>query len=298
MGAEDQPEQNFPFSFAANVKVPFDILSYLGVNIFRDLRFDTWVIQLVLRKLLVNAIPWDTDRRELDDVETNKSQMEEGNRINALAFERIKADFNDLYIFPGAAMFNHSCHDEHNVTWQWDEEIPNRLFLCADRVIKAGEELRIKYSPSRLQALQQHKLLGGPCLCPVCNGRTGSMSPGAGDDIYGNDTSFDDAHDDEWARGRQVSVVSSGFSGPVMQPPPETEVAYVDVNPKRRGGNKGPRVWERGKTMFSGELPDRPEEDEPGAEETSEEEEEEQSDSESESDAEIYADEDDEDYVE
>ena len=56
MGVEEMDDQQFPFSFAANVRVPFDILSCLGVDIFRDMTFDTWVIQLVLRKLLLNVI--------------------------------------------------------------------------------------------------------------------------------------------------------------------------------------------------------------------------------------------------
>jgi hypothetical protein len=294
-GAEDQPEQNFPFSFAANVKVPFDTLSYLGVNIFRDLRFDTWVIQLVLRKLLVNAIPWDMDRRrDFDDVKTKKSQIDEGKELNDWAFNDIMPDFNDLYIFPGAAMFNHCCHDEHNVTWQWDEEIPNRLLLRADTAIEAGEELRIMYSPSRLQPSQQNKLLGGPCFCPVCDGRSGSMTPGGGEAIYGDETSADEGQDDEWARGRRVSV-SSGWTGgsPVRayQPPPQAHNGVASGNPNR-GGGKGPRVYERGKIMSASELPDVAEEDE--EEETSEEEEQEQS--ESESDGEMDGD--DEDYVE
>lgn len=47
----------FPFTMAANIQVRFDILAHLGVDIFRDLSFDSWVIQIVLRKLLANVVP-------------------------------------------------------------------------------------------------------------------------------------------------------------------------------------------------------------------------------------------------
>jgi hypothetical protein len=41
------------------IQIPFDILFNLGVDIFSDLSFDTWVIQTVLRKLLGVAPAWD-----------------------------------------------------------------------------------------------------------------------------------------------------------------------------------------------------------------------------------------------
>lgn len=40
-GVVDLPEQHFPFTYSANIVVPFDILLNLGVKIFRELDFDT-----------------------------------------------------------------------------------------------------------------------------------------------------------------------------------------------------------------------------------------------------------------
>jgi len=40
-GAVDLPEKHFPFTYSANIVVPFDILLNLGVKIFRELDFDT-----------------------------------------------------------------------------------------------------------------------------------------------------------------------------------------------------------------------------------------------------------------
>ena len=68
-GGEDLPEQYFPFTYSANIVVPYDILLNLGVNIFREMDFDTWSIQIVLRKLLLNLVPWDKWRRTTQDGE-------------------------------------------------------------------------------------------------------------------------------------------------------------------------------------------------------------------------------------
>ncbi|EZG03991.1 hypothetical protein H106_06212 [Trichophyton rubrum CBS 735.88] len=173
--------KNLPFSFAANIQVPFDILSCLGVNIFRDLSFDTWVIQLVLRKLLMSVIPWRApgeERRE-DIPETQDEIIERTREISKFTPSEsnlIMPTFPNLYVFPAISVFNHACPPYHNVDWNWDTEIPNRLILHANRFIKHGEELFIRYTKAPLPNNTAVRLFGRSCLCPDC-GRERSNSP-------------------------------------------------------------------------------------------------------------------------
>ena len=64
-GGKEVEEESvkFPFGWSANIVIPFDILMQLGVNVWKDLSFDTWVIQTVFRKLLLNVVPWDQEWR-------------------------------------------------------------------------------------------------------------------------------------------------------------------------------------------------------------------------------------------
>ncbi|EFE44496.1 conserved hypothetical protein [Trichophyton verrucosum HKI 0517] len=173
--------KNMPFSFAANIQAPFDILSCLGVNIFRDLSFDTWVIQLVLRKLLMSVIPWRApgeERRE-DIPETQDEVIKRTREISKFTPSEsnlIMPTFPNLYVFPAISVFNHSCPPYHNVDWNWDTEIPNRLILHANRFIKHGEELFIRYTKAPLPNNTAVRLFGRSCLCSGC-GRERSNSP-------------------------------------------------------------------------------------------------------------------------
>ena len=203
MGAENMEDQYFPFSFAANVRVPFDILSMLGVDIFRDLTFDTWVIQLVLRKLLLNVIPWDHSRRcdveyganesynqmvDVPDDQPRKVRLfNEGNIGRWSNYEANAPTFNDLYIFPGVSMFNHRCrnffesrkegHTQHNVMWDWDQTIPNRLILWAWKDIEKGEQICLEYTPYIFDSHTDKRVLGKKCECEYCEKRTPTPPP-------------------------------------------------------------------------------------------------------------------------
>ncbi|TPX23055.1 hypothetical protein DIZ76_014937 [Coccidioides immitis] len=172
MGADKEIEGHiFPFSFAANIKVPFDILQCLGVNIFRDMTFDTWVIQLVLRKLLINTIPWDLNRRVADVVDTPESKELRRNRLPSLPeirFSEADPTIKDLYIFPGVSMFNSACPDQHNVNWDWDLAVPNRMVLWATRDIEEGEELLIPYVPMKIGGDFAQRMFGVGCRCSRC----------------------------------------------------------------------------------------------------------------------------------
>ncbi|KAM5451253.1 hypothetical protein MaudCBS49596_003959 [Microsporum audouinii] len=165
--------KDLPFSFAANIQVPFDILSCLGVNIFRDLTFDTWVIQLALRKLLMSAIPWHLEGEERDkDVPESQNEKLKRTRdicqIPATDVDEVTPTFPNLYVFPVVSVFKHACPPHHNVDWHWDTEIPNRLILHANRAIRGGEELFLRYSKVSLPKNTAVRLFGRGCDCPGC----------------------------------------------------------------------------------------------------------------------------------
>ncbi|KKZ65575.1 hypothetical protein EMCG_08600 [[Emmonsia] crescens] len=180
----------FPFSFSANIRVPFDILMCLGVDIFRDLTFDTWVIQSVLRKLVPNVIAWDSHRRGLDLPEKEKIKHSRRRMNGTLGHNRsedLGPTFRDLYIFPGMAMFNHFCPSISNVTWDWDSVIPNRIILWANKAIFRDDELVLPYTSRQLSRRNAYRLFQTRCNCPLCNETYGERS-----DDY---TPFSDDHD-------------------------------------------------------------------------------------------------------
>ncbi|EGD96975.1 hypothetical protein TESG_04396 [Trichophyton tonsurans CBS 112818] len=196
--------KNLPFSFAANIQVPFNILSCLGVNIFRDLSFDTWVIQLVLRKLLMSAIPWRApgEERSEDIPETQDEVIKRTREISKFTpseSNSIMPTFPNLYVFPAISVFNHACPPYHNVDWNWDTEIPNRLILHANRFIKHGEELFIRYTKAPLPNNTAVRLFGRSCLCSGC-GRERSNSPPL-PDYFGFATSDESGPEDSSSSG-------------------------------------------------------------------------------------------------
>lgn len=163
-----RPDVPFPFGWAANIVIPFDILENLGVNIYRDLGFDTWIIQAVLRKLLVNAVPWidePTHGRNLD----------------------LFPEF--LHIFPAFAQLRHDCRAAENAKWYYypaaedeaaaaaagDVAPRNQLMVVAKRDIKAGEEIRIRYhrysEPETIRRTALWYLSGRDCDCSECQAR-------------------------------------------------------------------------------------------------------------------------------
>jgi tetratricopeptide (TPR) repeat protein len=171
-------ESWFPFNMAANIKVPFDILESLGVDIFQRPEFDTWIIQIILRKLLVNAVPWDPRRqgevsdrlgndrdKKLHTPEVQFKHMQEKESLTDL-----DPSFANLYLFPGLSIFNNSCADSHNADWGYDKSVPNRIIVWATKDIAQGEEIRIRYRNHAIKSQRRAtRLLGGPCRCPQCH---------------------------------------------------------------------------------------------------------------------------------
>lgn len=171
-GEYDWADSRFPFTFTANIQVPFDILLRLGVDIFRDLTFDTWVIQIVLRKLLLSVVPWDEERRYNNDfVDQNKT---EGIQHDIETERRNTENHHDptlraLYLFPGFSMFNHTCSPEHNAEWAFDNQILDRIIVWAASEIKRGDEIRIRYRYRPLSDDNARRTLGQICDCSYCN---------------------------------------------------------------------------------------------------------------------------------
>ncbi|KAI9750601.1 MAG: hypothetical protein M4579_006397 [Chaenotheca gracillima] len=186
----DQNHARFPFTWAANIVVPFDILECMGVNIFRDPSFDTWTIQAAMRKLTANAVPWcrlpgkdSAQTRWKEATEREKSVLADEDQT----FNRQDKDnghFQNLYIHTAFALFNHGCSDAANATWKWDRTtsaaasgpypldpilpgllapppppkaplagIPNRVLVTTSKPITKGTEIRINYWPRTLYPL-------------------------------------------------------------------------------------------------------------------------------------------------
>ncbi|PGH00535.1 hypothetical protein GX51_05750 [Blastomyces parvus] len=160
-------QARFPFSYSANIRVPFDILMCLGVDIFRDLTFDTWVIQSVLRKLVPNIIPWDHHRRGRPDAPEGQAIKQARSRMEGTPDE-LDPTFRTLYLFPGVSMFNHFCRDAHNVMWDWDSSIPNRIILWARKAIEPDVELVLPYTNRELSKEHAFRLFQSACNCPKC----------------------------------------------------------------------------------------------------------------------------------
>lgn len=166
----DWDSLSFPFTLAANIQVPFDILMQLGVDIFRDLSFDTWVIQTVLRKLLVNALPWDRSLRGAGKPYRDKKLPTPGVQHQWLGdaerWNPYDSDFKTLYLFPGFSMFNHACGNRSNAAWAYDTKIPNRVMVWATKNIKQGEEILFSYLDGpNLPVRSLTRVLGKPCVC-------------------------------------------------------------------------------------------------------------------------------------
>ncbi|CAG8067759.1 unnamed protein product [Penicillium olsonii] len=175
----------FPFTMAGNIRVPFDILSALGVDIFRDLSFDTWSLQIVLRKLLINAVPWDLARRAKNDIFTKDDgikQVPSGDEQNKMKegkedFAALEPSLSDLYLFPGLSMFNHACRLSENATWGFHTTVPNRVVVYATKAIAKNDEIRVPYLNTSLPVEaggatngDAVRLFGKNCNCVQCQG--------------------------------------------------------------------------------------------------------------------------------
>jgi len=131
------------FNYHANIVVPFRILESLGVDIFSDARFDTWVLHTIVLRLNNNQHGGDFGR---------------GDKTMALS--------------PLYSLFNHSCAP--NVVYR-NVDGGTTVEMVAERNIGIGEELCISYMSdvgrrprAERQALME-AWIGGECQCDRCS---------------------------------------------------------------------------------------------------------------------------------
>lgn len=126
------------FNYHDHITVPIRILTELGVDVFTNPLYDTWVLHTIRCR-----------------IENNK---------HGRAFDELTA-INTLY-----SMFNHSCAP--NVDWRHDDN-NSTVTLFAERDIIEGEELFDSYIAldGLNKAARQQKLmpwLGMDCACSRC----------------------------------------------------------------------------------------------------------------------------------
>jgi hypothetical protein len=140
-------EQRFAFSLCKHIIEPIDILTRLGIDVYANQNFDTWVILTIEARLRVNS------RDNIDEISSNPYYIA----------------INPLYTF-----FNHSCCP--NVTYEESKKGPSStLRMKMVKRVQAGEELFISYlSEEDLQldvSERQEKLrpwFGHDCQCTRC----------------------------------------------------------------------------------------------------------------------------------
>jgi hypothetical protein len=134
-----------PFDCKTNIVGTFRMLTCLGVDIFANHNFDTWVLQTLRARTGNNVREYSTD----------------GHAHIAI---------NPLYSF-----FNHSC--EPNVKWEDDKSThSSSIRMHTLRSVTKGEELLTNYQGelSKKPYLERRKILrqwlGSDCQCKRCVG--------------------------------------------------------------------------------------------------------------------------------
>lgn len=128
-----------PWTYHEDIIYPFEMLQQLGINIFTDMRYDTWVLRTLFSRI------------------KNNSSGEGGESV---------------FLDPLYSMLNHSCHRNMRA-----EQISPRSFqFQATRDIQQGEELFISYIGDvtsvpykyRQQELKEWFDGLGGCACARC----------------------------------------------------------------------------------------------------------------------------------
>ena len=127
-------------NFADHIVTPILVLRELGVDVFANPLYDTWVLHTIRCRL-------------------------QNNKHGATLDEFVGSAVSPLY-----SMFNHSCNP--NVDWRHDDH-NSTVTLFATRDIKEGEEMYISYIKGadmsrgeRQKALMTW--LGVECGCAMC----------------------------------------------------------------------------------------------------------------------------------
>ncbi|KAA8563984.1 hypothetical protein MFRU_025g00100 [Monilinia fructicola] len=132
--------QLIAFNFKDHIITPIRILRELGIDVFTNSMYDTWVLHTIHCRLQNNK-----HGQTFDDIR--------GTAINPLY-----------------SMFNHSC--DPNVDWRHDDE-NSTVTMFAERDIKKGEEMFISYiGKGKGLKERQGKLMpwfGMECACHKCD---------------------------------------------------------------------------------------------------------------------------------
>lgn len=127
------------FKLFDNIIAPTKILQFLGVDIFTDMRFDSWALQTLFVR-----------------IENNKRGENFGNR----RYSGIKPLFS---------MLNHICYPA--TTWH-SIDVGGAIEVVAMRDIKKGEEICISYTAPWLQEAERRRkiltYIGKVCECDRC----------------------------------------------------------------------------------------------------------------------------------
>ncbi|KAL9089199.1 MAG: hypothetical protein Q9159_002670 [Coniocarpon cinnabarinum] len=139
-----------PWNFMQHIVLPFRILQDFGIDIFADLRFDTWVIHTILYRINNNQVG-----ASLDPFPGQESPAMQG-------------------VFPCYSLFNHSC--EANIVYE-EQRTEAAIVLKTSRDVEKGEELFICYDlgmeQEGLNVFERRQCLknwmgDGGCGCGKC----------------------------------------------------------------------------------------------------------------------------------
>ncbi|KAL1311178.1 hypothetical protein AAFC00_001375 [Neodothiora populina] len=150
-----------PFSFQANVVLPFNMLEMMDIDIFRNPQYDVWVFNTLYAKFRGTASA----------------------RLSGLSGRPIRGPEVSA-VHPNWCLANHSC--DPNVTWNWSSEV--KFSVLKERAawnvvtqgepqrsqpgLKAGEEVLSHYCDINLPVNDRREWaagsLGGACLCDRC----------------------------------------------------------------------------------------------------------------------------------
>jgi len=154
--------RTLPFSFQANVVLPFNILEMMDVDVFRSSQYDVWVFNTLYAKFRGTASA----------------------RLSGLSGRPVRGPEVSA-VHPNWCLANHSC--DPNVTWNWASEVKFRVL--EERVrwnvpvegsedkrsrpgLRNGEEVLSHYCDVELPVKERREWaagsLGGACSCERC----------------------------------------------------------------------------------------------------------------------------------
>lgn len=153
-----------PWSLESRVIKPLRTLEMLGVDVFTDQWYDTWVLELLW---YVNPLLETLFKTALTDVFPHRQRF----RVNAVGTG--EGSECEAWVDSSHAMFNHSCEDPP-MLYCYQDKSSLKYHWCARREIKKGEEVFVSYIGDSLpQSTKERRellngWLSGECRCKRC----------------------------------------------------------------------------------------------------------------------------------